>query len=274
VGPVKPRIRSPLLAIGINGVDLNLRDKVILVAGSSRGIGKEVAGFLLDEGARVCISGRDAAALEAAKIELSPRGQLLAFSGDLSEPSGVSDVIEFIRSKWDTLDALVANLGTGRGTAGWDQTEDEWDRLFTLNFHASRRLANAVIPALASNGGGSIVFISSITGVEATPAPLPYSAAKAALINYSKNLSRLVAAQKIRVNCIAPGNIIFPGGSWDNRLATSPELVARMLKAEVPMERLGTPDEIASLVAFLCSERASFITGSCVIADGGQTRRL
>jgi 3-oxoacyl-[acyl-carrier protein] reductase len=139
-----------------------------------------------------------------------------------------------------------------------------------FNLLASARLAQAAIPMLRN--GGTITFISSITGVEATPAPLPYSAAKAALINYSKNLSRQVASLGIRVNCVAPGNILFPGGSWERRLTDDREAVLQRIQTEVPMARFGTPEEIAGLVTFLCSPRASFISGACFVADGGQTR--
>jgi 3-oxoacyl-[acyl-carrier protein] reductase len=110
--------------------------------------------------------------------------------------------------------------------------------------------------------------------VEATPAPLPYSAAKAALNNYAKNLARQLGPQRIRVNTIAPGNIYFPGGSWERHLANRKEAVESMLQTEVPLQRFGTPEEIASLAAYLCSPQAGFATGSCFVMDGGQTRTI
>jgi 3-oxoacyl-[acyl-carrier protein] reductase len=176
-------------------------------------------------------------------------------------------------ARFGRLDHLVANIGTGSGTPGWQQPEAEWTRLFEANFFSSIRLAQAAIPQLRGNAA-SILFISSITALEATAAPLPYSAAKAALTNYAKNLSRLLAPDNIRVNTICPGNILFPGGSWERHLATRRDAVQQMLDSEVPQRRFGTPEEIASLAVYLCSPRASFATGGTYVMDGGQTRSL
>jgi 3-oxoacyl-[acyl-carrier protein] reductase len=121
---------------------------------------------------------------------------------------------------------------------------------------------------------GAIVFVNSIVAVESTPAPLAYSSAKAALLNYTKNLARQVAADGIRVNTVAPGNIFFDGGSWDKHLQARRDEVLGYIASEVPMQRFGKPEEIADAVAFLASARASFVTGACLVADGGQTRSL
>ncbi|HEV2620068.1 MAG TPA: SDR family oxidoreductase [Acidobacteriaceae bacterium] len=259
-------------------MNLQLEDQVVFVAGSSRGIGRAIAAALLDEGARVVLTGRDNASLRQCESEeVAARGaeRVLAICGDFSDAATIEHAFQATVKRFGRIDHLVANLGTGSGKPGWAQSDEEWRRLFELNFFASVRLTQAVLPYLLQNAaGGSILYISSIVALEATPAPLPYSAAKAALVNYSKNLARQLGSKKIRVNTIAPGNIFFEGGSWERHLSTRREQVEQMLKTEVPLERFGAPEEIASLAAWLCSSAAGFATGSCFVVDGGQTRSV
>jgi 3-oxoacyl-[acyl-carrier protein] reductase len=256
-------------------MDLQLKGRTALVAGSSRGIGRAIAMQLLGEGCRVCITGRDADQLESLRDSLREQfgsDMVIASAGDLEQRAAIDSALDLIIKSWGNLDLLVANLGTGSGQAGWELEAAEWERLFNANFFGSVRLAQASIPHMV--GGGSIIFIASIVGVEATAAPLPYSAAKAALINYGKNLSRAVASLGIRVNCIAPGNILFSGGSWERHQQSRPDWVRQHIGSEVPLRRFGTPEEIAALVAYLASPLAGFATGSCYILDGGQTRTI
>jgi 3-oxoacyl-[acyl-carrier protein] reductase len=259
-------------------MDLRLSNQVVFVAGSSRGIGKAIASALLAEGASVVLTGRDEASLRATHLELTTpinQDRILAIRGDFADAGTITRAFERTVHHFGRIDHLVANLGTGSGKPGWDQSPEEWHRLFELNFFASVRLTQAALPHILSNPhGGSILYISSIVAIEATPAPLPYSAAKAALVNYSKNLARQLGPQKVRVNTIAPGNIYFPGGSWERHLNTRKESVESMLQTEVPLQRFGTPEEIASLAVYLCSPQAAFATGSCFVMDGGQTRTL
>lgn len=256
-------------------MDLQLSERVAFVGGSSRGIGKAIASTLLLEGCRVCITGRDEIALNAALEELRTRfgERAISVHGDMTDPSVIDDAFRTVVKTWGRLDIVVANIGSGKGRPGWQQGQQEWERSFNLNFFGSVRIAETAIPYLQSHGG-SILFIGSIVGVEATPAPLPYSAAKAALINYSKNLSRAVAQHGIRVNCLAPGNVLFPGGSWERHLLERKDDVERMISSEVPQQRFGTPEEIAQFAAFLVSPKSNFSTGACYIMDGGQTRRI
>ncbi len=149
---------------------------------------------------------------------------------------------------------------------------DKWEELWKTNFDASLILCREALKSLFDTSG-SIVFISSICGVESLGAPTDYSVAKSAIIAFSKNLSRKVGPS-LRVNTVAPGNIYFKGGTWDKKVKTDSTKVKNMLKNEVPLQRFGTPEEIADAVAFLCSERASFITGANLVVDGGQTRNI
>ena len=258
-------------------MDLHLANKVVLVAGSSRGIGHASARAFLAEGCRTAITGRDSASLARAQAafdsEFGPE-RVLACEGDLRQTAVIKKVLSNIRERWGQLDCLVANIGNGRGPVGWDVQESDWDRLFDENLWGSLRLIKEVLLDMTRARQGSIVLVASIVGVESTSAPLPYSAAKAALVNYGKNLARQVGPYNVRVNCVAPGNILFPGGSWERHLSERRDEVLQHINAEVPLQRFGRPEEIADLIVFLSSERAAFITGACMVADGGQTRSL
>lgn len=256
-------------------MDLGLTDRIALVAGSSQGIGFAIAAALAREGARVVLSGRRAAALDAAKRSLEAQARadaVQAFQGDLTEPAEISRCVEQVAGTWGDIEILVANIGSGAGTRGLEASDGEWERLWRTNLLGSVRVVRACVPGMLRRSGGSVVLIGSIAGLEALPAPLGYSAAKAALNAFGGTLARELAPQGIRVNTVAPGNIVFPGGSWDQRQATDPDGVARYLAAEVPMKRFGRPEEIADVAVFLASPRASFVVGAVVTVDGAQTR--
>ena len=256
-------------------MDLQLVNKVVLISGSSRGIGKAIAQALLQAGCRVCITGRTPATLQAAGAELKQAHgeRVLSIMGDFTEPATMQSALETVHRVWGKLDILVANLGGGRGQTGWQVGVQEWLRVFQLNFFSAVNLTELALPYLQKNGG-NILFIASIVALESLPAPLPYSAAKAALANYSKNLSRQVAASGIRVNCLAPGNIYFPGGSWEHHLENRKAEVSAYIAAEVAQQRFGMPEEIANFAAFLLSPLCAFATGGYFVLDGGQSRRI
>ena len=256
-------------------MDLRLTDRVTIVSGSSRGIGRAIARAFLAEGGRVVITGRQADALAQAQAAFGAEfgvERLLTWCGDLSKPDQVSAVVSEARQRWGQIDCVVANVGSGRATSGWQLGRSEWDAAFEVNFWASVRLIEAVLPTMVEVGHGSIICVGSIAGVESVNAPLPYSAAKTALLSYSKNLARQVGRYGVRVNCVAPGNILFPGSTWEEKLTKDHGRVRQYIETEVALRRFGTPEEIADAVVFLCSERAAFISGSCLVVDGGQTR--
>jgi 3-oxoacyl-[acyl-carrier protein] reductase len=259
-------------------MDFNLQNQVAFIAGSSRGIGRAIAVALLAEGASIVLTGRDEASLKATQVALATpetAARILAIRGDFADQHTIDKALTRTLGHFGRIDHLICNLGTGSGKPGWEQAPEEWQRLFELNFFASVRLTQAALPHLLGNvHGATVLYISSIVALEATPAPLPYSAAKAALNNYAKNLARQLGPQKVRVNTICPGNIFFPGGSWERHLANRREAVEQMLQTEVPLQRFGTPEEIASLAAYLCSPHAAFATGACYVMDGGQTRTI
>jgi len=256
-------------------MQLELEDRCILVAGSSRGIGRGIAEAFLREGARTIVTGRTASSLrdtESQLVAAHGRDRVYAIQSDLATNEGVIEALSLARRHWGPVEGLVANIGAGRGQPGWSPDQGEWLRLFEVNLFGATRLATQVASDMVTNGGGCLVFVGSIAGVESIGAPVPYSAAKAALLSYSKNLARQLGPLGVRVNCVAPGNILFPDGSWDARLKANRIDTEQYIRSEVPLQRFGTVEDVANAVVFLASRRASFITGSCVVIDGGQTR--
>jgi 3-oxoacyl-[acyl-carrier protein] reductase len=254
-------------------MNLDLQGKVALVGGASRGIGLAIAKALAAEGCTVILSARGRAALDAAVAEVGETawGEV----ADLADPAACACLVAAVEDRFGRLDVLVANAGSGASVAPGRETPDEWRRVIEQNLFTATNLIGAARPLLArakDGGGGSIVCVSSICGREALGAPVTYSAAKAALDAAVNGLSRPFAAEGIRINGVAPGNILFPGGTWDRKLAETPEAVAAMLARDVPQGVLGRPEDVADAVTFLASARAAFITGAVLVVDGGQTR--
>jgi 3-oxoacyl-[acyl-carrier protein] reductase len=255
-------------------MDLGLEDKVIFVAGSSRGIGKGIASVFLTEGARVVLTGRDQTTLAAAEQEISHgrADRLMTFAGDLTQTPVVEEAYRRVAARWGAIDGLICNIGSGAAKNDWRLTIADWEPVFEINLWAAVGIVQIFLPGMVDRKRGNIVLISSIAGLESLGAPLPYGAAKAALGHYAKDLARRVGRYGVRVNTVAPGNILSPGGTWDRRLSADPAAVNAMIAAEVPLGRFAVPEEIGAAVAFLASDCAAFITGACLVADGGQTR--
>jgi len=256
-------------------VDLRLSGKKVLVTGSSQGIGAAIAIGFLDEGADVVIVSRTSDKLLALECNLKERygdNRILSMTCDCTDIESLNALKNFIIKEWGGLDCVVANIGDGRSVSDVIPSDEQWKNTWNSNFESVLQTSRIFLPLLEESKG-SLLFISSITALEAFGAPVDYSTAKTAVVAFSKNIARKVA-RDVRVNVLAPGNVNFPGGSWDVKIKSDPERVKKLIKNTVPMNRFGTPEEIADAAIFLCSERASFITGSVLVIDGGQTVRV
>jgi 3-oxoacyl-[acyl-carrier protein] reductase len=248
-------------------VNLELDGKAVLVGGASRGIGLAIAKGFAAEGARVALVGRDEAALEGARAEV---GASAAIPADLTSEVQAREAVRTATEALGGLDVAVANAGRGSGPTDDAVGSEIWREMLDENLMTAVHVCEAAQEAMTA--GGSLVLIGSIAGLDFHRSPLPYSTAKAALVRYSRDLARRLGARGLRVNLVAPGNIIFPGGRWEQRLNENREAIEDMIEREVPMKRFGTPEEIADAVLFLASERSSFTTGAVLVADGGELR--
>ena len=259
-------------------MDLGLRDKVAVVTGGSRGIGRMTALRLAEEGCKVAVCARGDEGVKAAVEELraasgAPGSERRVF-GLALDVTAAGEVERFVAEAAAALggvDLLVANVGGSAGGELMDSTPEDWVRTFELNlFHAVRAL-RAAVPHMRARGGGSAVVISSISGWKAGPRT-QYGSAKAAEIFLSSGLAWELGKDRIRVNTVSPGSTLFPGGGWERTKTNEPERFAAFESREFPLGRLGTAEEIADVVTFVLSPRAGWINGANVPVDGGQGR--
>ncbi len=253
-------------------MDLGLNGKIALVTGASRGIGNRIALALAAEGADLCICARTDDELEAAAAEIAASGHgVEALVADATQPDAAQLLVEKTRERFGGLDILINNVGGSVWTPFVEISDEEWLHVFNLSFFSAVRVSRAAMPLMEERGGGNIINISSIFGRE-IGGPISYNAAKAAMISMTSNLAQEAAAVNIRVNTVAPGSIIFPGGSWERRLKEDPDKINAFIEANLPFDRFGKPEEVADVVTFLASERASWVTGACINVDGGQSK--
>lgn len=256
-------------------MDTGLAGRVVLVTGASRGIGRAIAQGCAREGASLLVCARGAPALEETAAELRAAGSpaVRAEALDVMDAASAA-VLMSAAGELGGLDVLVSNAGGNRRKPFADTTDADWRELLELNLVSGLRLARAALPQLRARRG-SILFIASIWGRETGGFGYTlYNASKSALISAARVMARELAGEGVRVNCIAPGSILAPGGSWEARVRREPEAMAEFVRRELPLGRFGTADEVAALAVFLASDQASLITGACISADGGQSHSL
>ncbi|HEX5994705.1 MAG TPA: SDR family oxidoreductase [Jiangellales bacterium] len=253
-------------------MDLGLRGRRFVVTGATRGIGRAIADTLAAEGADVAIFARGPDQLRQARLDLERHGtRVLDIAVDVTDAQAVGHAVDQAAEALGGLDGAVANVGGTVGGNLLDSTPEDFSATFDLNVGHAVSLTRAAIPHLRAAGAGSVVFIASVTGMRAAPRTT-YAAAKAAEIHLAAVLAQELAHLNIRVNAVSPGSILFPGGGWDTFQRENPDDFGRFLSAEFPFGRLGTLEEVAAPVAFLLSDRASWITGTNLVIDGGQGR--
>ena len=252
-------------------MDLGLAGKVAIVTGGSKGLGLAAARGLVAEGARVAICGRTPATLEHAAEALGAMsgrtGDVLAVEADVSRESDLRRLVDATVERFGGVDVLVNNVGLGKGGGLMDTPDDVWQQAFDQTLFPAIRASRLVVPHMQQRGGGVILLIASIWGRE-SGGRMTYNAVKAAEISLGKALAQQLAPSGIRVNSIAPGSILFEGGSWHQRQQADPEGIAQFVARDLPFGRFGRADEVGDVVAFLASSRASWISGACVTVDG------
>jgi 3-oxoacyl-[acyl-carrier protein] reductase len=245
-------------------MDLGLAGRTALVTGATRGIGLAIAQALAGEGVRVAVVARTAEDVERVARDIGG----IPITADLTTEEGCRKAIA---GSGPELSILVNNLGGRAGRTWLDTGPAEVQQALDGNLFPAVRLSLAVLPAMREAGWGRIVVVSSLFGREAGGAPA-YNLAKAAEISSTTSLAREFGRDGVTVNCVAPGSILFEGGSWHRRLQSDPEQIAEFVEREIPIGRFGRPEEVASVVAFLCSAPASLVNGACWAVDGGQSR--
>lgn len=248
-------------------MDLGIAGKVALVTASTRGIGLGIAQALAAEGARVAIAARTEADVERTADSLGGVG----IAVDLMTEEGARRAVDETVKRLGPVDILVNNLGLRAGSSWIDTGPKEFEAAFAGNVAVSVRMTQHVLPGMLERGWGRVVAITSVWGRETGGAPA-YNAAKAAEISFVKSLAREVAGKGVTVNAVAPGSILWSGGGWDRRQKADPDGIAGFIRHEMPMGRFGTVDEVASIVAFVCSMQASLLNGACIAVDGAQSR--
>ena len=255
-------------------MDLGLKGKVAMITGASRGIGRAITLGLATEGCRLSVCARGQEGVDALAKDVHATGaEVVASAVDVTNETDARRWVEETQQRFGQIDILVNNVGGSRPGGNLTASPEDWQAGFALNFFSTLDLCRLVVPLMSSKKSGCVINIASIYGRE-WGGPMTYNAAKAAMISLSKEMARELAPQGIRVNSVAPGSILFPGGSWEKRQKENPEVIAAFVKAELPFGRFGKPEEVADVVVFLASGRAQWVSGACINVDGCQSRSL
>jgi 3-oxoacyl-[acyl-carrier protein] reductase len=248
-------------------MDLGIAGKVALVTAGTKGIGLGIAQALAAEGVRVAVAARTESDVSRTAASLAGFG----VAGDLLTEAGCRRAVSETERALGPIDILVNNLGVRAGSSWSDTGPSEFEAAFAGNVGVSVRMTQLVLPGMVQRGWGRVVVISSVYGREAGGAPA-YNVAKAAENSFVTSLAREVAAKGVTVNSIAPGSILWEGGGWHRRQQADPDSIADFVRREMPLGRFGAVHEVATLVAFVCSQQASLLNGACIAVDGGQSR--
>ena len=255
-------------------MDLGLKGKVAMVSGASRGIGRAIVLELAAEGCCLSLCARGKDGIDRVAQEVQQVGaEVIAFAGDVTRETDARRWVEETHKCFGRVDILINNVGGSRPGGNLAVSREDWQTGFALNFFSALDLCRLVVPMMSNQRSGCVINIASIYGRE-WGGPMTYNAAKAAMISLSKEMARELAPQGIRVNSVAPGSILFPGGSWEKRQQENPQGIAAFVKAELPFGRFGKPEEVADVVVFLASSRAQWVSGACITVDGCQSRSL
>ena len=250
-------------------MELGIEGRVALVTAATRGIGLGIARALAAEGAHVSVVARTASDVQRVAGSIGGFG----VAADLLSEEGCKRAVEETEHNLGRVEILVNNMGARAGTSWNDTGVAEFETAFRGNLVVSARMTELVLPRMVDGAWGRVVVISSVFGREWGGAPA-YNAAKAAENSYVKSLAREVASKGVTVNAVAPGSILWEGGGWHRRQQADPEGIAEFVRREMPMGRFGSVEEVANVVAFVCSTRASLLTGACIPVDGGQGRSI